>query len=107
MPRFSGIRLSTELDLPPVLPCSLPQRYCVGRVAATDGYLQSTETFAAGDNFNDLPMLNLAFARFLACPSNAIEDVKETVRNQGGFVAAQDSGLGVDEALRYFFPSLL
>ena len=62
------------------------------------------ETFAAGDNFNDLPMLNLAFARFLACPSNAIEDVKATVRNQGGFVAAQDSGFGVDEALRYFFP---
>jgi hydroxymethylpyrimidine pyrophosphatase-like HAD family hydrolase len=69
--------------------------------------ISSDETFAAGDNFNDLPMLNLAFARFLACPSNAIEDVKETVRNQGGFVAGQDSGLGVDEALRYFFPSLL
>ena len=69
--------------------------------------ISSDETFAAGDNFNDLPMLNLAVARFLACPSNAIEDVKETVRNQGGFVAAQDSGLGVDEALRYFFPSLL
>jgi hypothetical protein len=29
------------------------------------------------------------------------------VRNQGGFVAAQDSGFGVNEALRYFFPSLL
>jgi HAD superfamily hydrolase (TIGR01484 family) len=65
------------------------------------------DTFAAGDNFNDLPMLNLTFARFLACPSNAIEDVKEAVRNQGGFVAGQDSGLGVDEALRHFFPSLV
>ena len=65
------------------------------------------DTFAAGDNFNDLPMLNLSFARFLACPSNAIDDVKEAVRSQGGFVATQDSGLGVHEALRYFFPSLL
>lgn len=64
------------------------------------------ETFAAGDNFNDLPMLNLAFARFLACPSNAIEDVKSTVIKQGGFVAAQDSGLGVYEALRHFFPGV-
>ncbi len=65
------------------------------------------ETFAAGDNFNDLPMLNLAFARFLACPSNALEEVKATVRNQGGFVASQDSGLGVCEALRHFFPNLV
>lgn len=69
--------------------------------------ISNEDTFAAGDNFNDLPMLNLSFARFLACPSNAIDDVKVTVRNQGGFVATQDSGLGVDEALRFFFPSLL
>jgi HAD superfamily hydrolase (TIGR01484 family) len=64
------------------------------------------ETFAAGDNFNDLPMLDLAFARFLACPSNALEDVKMTVRNQGGFVASQDSGFGVCEALMHLFPNL-
>jgi HAD superfamily hydrolase (TIGR01484 family) len=69
--------------------------------------ISSDHTFAAGDNFNDLPMLNLNFARFLACPSNAIEDVKQTVRNQGGFIATKDSGLGVDEALRYFFPGLV
>ena len=69
--------------------------------------ISSDDTFAAGDNFNDLPMLNLSFARFLACPSNAVDDVKQTVRRQGGFVASQDSGLGVDEALRFFFPNLL
>ena len=68
--------------------------------------ISSEATFAAGDNFNDLPMLNLTFARFLACPSNALEDVKATVRNQGGFVASQDSGFGICEALRYFFPNL-
>jgi HAD superfamily hydrolase (TIGR01484 family) len=68
--------------------------------------ISSEATFAAGDNFNDLPMLNLMFARFLACPSNALEDVKATVRNQGGFVASQDSGFGICEALRHFFPSL-
>jgi HAD superfamily hydrolase (TIGR01484 family) len=69
--------------------------------------ISSEQTFAIGDNFNDLPMLNLTFARFLACPSNAIEDVKATVRSQGGFVATQDSGLGVHEALRHFLPDLL
>ena len=68
--------------------------------------ISKEETFAAGDNLNDLPMLNLAFARFLACPSNALEDVKATVRNQGGFVASQDSGFGMCEALRHFFPKL-
>jgi HAD superfamily hydrolase (TIGR01484 family) len=68
--------------------------------------ISSEETFAAGDNFNDLPMLNLAFARFLACPSNALEDVKAAVRKQGGFVASEDSGFGMCEALRHFFPSL-
>jgi hydroxymethylpyrimidine pyrophosphatase-like HAD family hydrolase len=68
--------------------------------------ISSEETFAAGDNFNDLPMLNLAFARFLACPSNALEDVKAAVRKQGGFVASEDSGFGICEALRHFFPNL-
>ena len=65
------------------------------------------ETFAAGDNFNDLPMLDAVFARFVACPSNAIEEVKETVRKQGGFVASQDSGAGIAEALNHFFPHLI
>ena len=64
------------------------------------------ETFAAGDNFNDLPMLDLAFARFLACPSNALEDVKATVRDQGGFVASLESGFGMCEALKHFFPDV-
>jgi hydroxymethylpyrimidine pyrophosphatase-like HAD family hydrolase len=63
------------------------------------------ETFAVGDNFNDLPMLSLEYARFLACPSNSLEEVKTAVRNQGGFVASEDSGLGVYEALVHFFPS--
>ena len=65
------------------------------------------ETFAAGDNFNDLPMLDGVSARFVACPSNAIEEVKATVRKRGGFVAAQDSGSGVAEALHHFFRHLI
>jgi len=68
--------------------------------------ISSEETFAAGDNFNDLPMLNLGCARFLACPSNALEEVRAAVRNQGGFVASEDSGFGMCEALRHYIPSL-
>jgi HAD superfamily hydrolase (TIGR01484 family) len=68
--------------------------------------ISNEETFAAGDNFNDLPMLNLAFARFLACPSNALEEVKAAVQQQGGFVASEDSGFGLCEALRHFIPTL-
>jgi HAD superfamily hydrolase (TIGR01484 family) len=68
--------------------------------------ISTEETFAAGDNFNDLPMLDLTFARFLACPSNALEEVKAAVQRQGGFVASEDSGFGLCEALRHFFPAL-
>jgi HAD superfamily hydrolase (TIGR01484 family) len=69
--------------------------------------VSTDETFAAGDNFNDLSMLDGAFARFVACPSNAIEEVKATVRKQGGFVASHDSGAGIAEALHHFFPQLI
>jgi HAD superfamily hydrolase (TIGR01484 family) len=69
--------------------------------------VSTEETFAAGDNFNDLPMLDGLFAKFVACPSNAIEEVKETVRRQGGYVAARDSGAGIADALHHFFPHLI
>jgi HAD superfamily hydrolase (TIGR01484 family) len=61
-------------------------------------------TFAVGDNYNDLPMLDSKFARYLACPSNAIPAVKSAVLSGGGFVSRKESGSGVSEALRYFFP---
>jgi len=59
-------------------------------------------TFAAGDHFNDISMLDGRYAHFPACPSNAIPEVKETVRNAGGYVAESACGAGVYEALRYF-----
>jgi len=64
------------------------------------------ETFVAGDNLNDISMLDGALARFLACPSNAIEEVKSAVRRQNGFVAKEDSGQGVAEALEFFIPGV-
>ena len=68
--------------------------------------IQPQETFAAGDNFNDLPMLDPGIAQHLACPSNSVEEVKETVRRHGGFVADLAGGDGIAQALRRIYPQL-
>ncbi len=60
------------------------------------------QTFAAGDHFNDISMLDGRFAQYPACPSNAIAEVKTTVEKAGGYVAQAPCGAGVYEALRYF-----
>jgi hydroxymethylpyrimidine pyrophosphatase-like HAD family hydrolase len=69
--------------------------------------ISPAETFAAGDNLNDISMLDDALARFLACPSNATGEVKSAVRRQNGFVAKGDSGQGVAEALAFFIPGIV
>jgi hypothetical protein len=60
------------------------------------------EIFAAGDHHNDISMLDGRYAKFAACPANAIDAVKATVRQTGGYVAEKECGAGVYEALRYF-----
>lgn len=60
------------------------------------------QAFAAGDHHNDLSMLDGRYAEFPACPANSIPEVKETVRNAGGYVAKSECGAGVYEALLYF-----
>lgn len=59
------------------------------------------EVFAAGDHLNDLPMLSLARARWLATPANAVAPVKEAVRHQRGFVSDCTCGEGVADGLRH------
>ena len=60
----------------------------------------STETvFAAGDQLNDLPMLSRRYARWLAAPGNAVEPVKQAVRQQDGHVSDLPHGNGVAEGL--------
>jgi hydroxymethylpyrimidine pyrophosphatase-like HAD family hydrolase len=61
--------------------------------------------FAAGDHLNDLPMLSGQFARCVAAPDNAIPVVKETVRDQNGYVSHQPWGHGVARALEHFLDS--
>jgi HAD superfamily hydrolase (TIGR01484 family) len=61
------------------------------------------EIFATGDHFNDIEMLDGRFAKWVACPGNSTELVKETVRKAGGHVARGICGAGVVESLDYFF----
>jgi hydroxymethylpyrimidine pyrophosphatase-like HAD family hydrolase len=60
------------------------------------------QTFAAGDHHNDISMLDGRYAALPACPANAIDEVKASVRAAGGYVAKGECGAGVYEALRYF-----
>jgi hypothetical protein len=55
---------------------------------------------AAGDHFNDMPMLSRAYAERLIAPANAIEMVKRAVLEQGGYVARLPRGEGVLEGLK-------
>jgi len=63
------------------------------------------EIFAAGDNHNDISMLDGRFAAYPACPANAIPEVKSAVESAGGYVASENFGAGVHQALRNFTAS--
>jgi len=62
------------------------------------------QIMAVGDHLNDLPMLERRYARHLACPGNAVEEVKEKVRAEGGYVASANVAEGTVEAWDKFFP---
>jgi hypothetical protein len=64
--------------------------------------LQPSQIFAAGDHFNDLPMLDGKFAAHVACPGNSCDEVKQLVRTAGGYIAHGEASAGVVEALRHF-----
>jgi len=64
--------------------------------------LTTESVFAAGDHWNDLPMLSHQYARWLAAPANAVDEVKDAVREQGGYVSQSSHGNGVAEAIKYY-----
>jgi hydroxymethylpyrimidine pyrophosphatase-like HAD family hydrolase len=68
--------------------------------------LDSGKVFAAGDHLNDLPMLSRQYARWLAAPGNAVEPVKQAVRQQNGYVSELSHGEGVAEALEFHLKNL-
>lgn len=55
---------------------------------------------AAGDHFNDLPMLRREHAHHILAPANAIPAVQAAVLAQGGFVTRGSRGDGILEGLR-------
>ena len=58
--------------------------------------------FTAGDHHNDISMLDGKVAAMPSCPANAIPQVQSAVRNAGGYIAQQEHGAGVHEALLHF-----
>jgi HAD superfamily hydrolase (TIGR01484 family) len=62
--------------------------------------INPSQVFAAGDHWNDLPMLSRKYAHWLASPSNAIDPVKVVVREQGGHISELACGNGVAEGLQ-------
>lgn len=62
--------------------------------------LTARQVFAAGDHLNDLPMLCREVAHWLVCPANAVPEVREQVRREGGEVSLLPHGHATAEALR-------
>jgi HAD superfamily hydrolase (TIGR01484 family) len=60
------------------------------------------ETFAAGDHYNDIPMLSGLYAKCIVCPDNAIPPIKELVRQQRGYISHQPWGHGVARGLEHY-----
>jgi hypothetical protein len=73
----------------------------LGELARLTG-ISRDEIFAAGDHYNDLPMLDGRHAAWVACPGNAVDAVKRTVKQAGGYVAEGLCSAGVVQALRHF-----
>ncbi len=65
--------------------------------------LDAASCFAAGDNFNDLSMLDPLHAHMIACPGNALDPVKRLVHSRGGFIATRCASEGMMEALTHYF----
>jgi HAD superfamily hydrolase (TIGR01484 family) len=67
--------------------------------------ITAEQVLAAGDHFNDLPMLTRTYARWLAAPQNAIAPVKSAVISQNGYVSSLSHGDGVAEAIVFHLKS--
>ena len=73
----------------------------LGELCALAGIARD-HVLAAGDHFNDVPMLDGRFAAYNCCPSNAIPEVRETVRKSGGHIASRPAADGIAEAWHVF-----
>lgn len=55
--------------------------------------------FTIGDGHNDVDMLDLNVAKYIACPGNAHGDIKKHVQERGGIITQGEASYGVIEAL--------
>jgi len=76
---------------------------CLEAIASGLGVLPM-QTFVIGDHLNDLPMMDRRYAQHLACPGNAVDEVKARIRSEGGYVAEAQVAEGTVEAWDKFFP---
>ena len=76
----------------------------LGQIAQHYG-LSAAHCFAIGDSFNDLEMLDPAYAGMTACPANAIPEVRAKITASGGFIAPSTHGHGSIDALHHYFGS--
>jgi len=60
------------------------------------------EVLAIGDHHNDIPMLDGSAATMVACPANAVDEVKDVVRAANGYISPFAWGEGVADAIRHF-----
>lgn len=65
--------------------------------------LPADKCFAIGDSHNDLEMLDPKHAGMIACPANAVEEVRRHVLGHGGYLCLAGHGDGAVEALKRFF----
>jgi HAD superfamily hydrolase (TIGR01484 family) len=64
--------------------------------------LTTDQVLAAGDHYNDLPMLCRSRAACLVAPANAIPEVREQVQREEGYVSNELCGYGVLDGLEHY-----
>ena len=64
--------------------------------------ISTAHILAIGDQYNDLNMLDGTAAGFVACPANALPEVKEVVHRKNGFIARRPAPQGTLDALRFY-----
>lgn len=69
------------------------------RVAQYYG-LKPEEVLAVGDNYNDISMIDGKFGFVGGCVGNAVDDIKNTVKKNGGYVGDGFASEGVMDIIR-------
>lgn len=64
--------------------------------------LASSQVLAAGDHYNDFPMLDKIHAGWLVAPANAIPEIKAWVSRQNGYISSLPHGHGVADGLAHY-----